>query len=407
MRVKCDLVVIGGGIVGLATARAWLLRHPRSTLVLLESHHALASAQTGHNSGVIHSGVYYTPGSLKARLCVAGRKALLDYCERHTLPYRLCGKLIVALDESELAPLQRLYERAQANGVEQVSLLEPTAFRDIEPYVNGVRALWVPGTGVVDFVAVAHALASDVRAAGGEIVTGARVERWQRDGAHSVVETRDTTYHARFVIACAGLYADRVARMAGAPDAMRIVPFRGDYYVLKPHQAYLCRTLIYPVPDPRFPWLGVHFTRRLDGQVWAGPNAVLAGAREGYGRLDLHVGDLRETLGYPGFWNLARRYWRTGLAEMWRDYCKSAYTETMRRYLPQLQSRDVMLGPSGVRAQALDADGNLIDDFDFYVAPGLVCVRNAPSPAATSCLGIADAIVERAEETFFEQGASR
>lgn len=392
-----DAVVAGGGIVGLAVGMRLLQRFPRLRLLVLEKESAIATQQTGHNSGVIHAGVYYAPGSTKARFCVAGRQQLLAYCDAREISYRLCGKLIVALYGEEVPRLEELARRALANGVQGTRLMTPGEMREIEPHVAGVGALFVPGTGVIDFVHVARAYADDIRRAGGVIETSRPVLDVLRKGQTIVLSTPRGEIETRRLIACAGLYSDRLAERAGAPPDARIVPFRGDYYELTPRRAHLCRALIYPVPDPDFPFLGVHFTRLIDGRVLAGPNAVLAWSRQGYGRWDLNLADLIDTLRWSGFWRLAAKYWRTGMAELWRDYCKSAYVRTMQAYLPALRAEDVRCGPSGVRAQALAADGRLLDDFSFHVAPGMLAVRNAPSPAATSSLAIADAIVERAE----------
>ncbi len=395
-----DVIVAGGGIVGLATAMRLLQRLPRLRLLLLEKEASLATQQTGHNSGVLHAGVYYAPGSMKARFCVAGRKALLEFCAARGIPVRVCGKLIVASHASELTRLDELFARARANGVEDVRMLEATAMREIEPHVAGVRALHVPSTAVVDFRAVAQACADEVRAAGGEIRVSCAVLGLQRRAGSVIVRTNTGEIETKSLISCCGLYADRLAEQAGAPRDLRIVPFRGDYYAIRASRAHLCRALIYPVPDPRFPFLGVHFTRTLDGTVLAGPNAVLAFARQGYERLDLNPFDLAETLRWPGFWRMAARYWRTGIAEMWRDYSRHAYVQAMQAYLPALTDDDVLDGPSGVRAQGLRPDGQLLDDFSFFASEGVLAVRNAPSPAATSSLALADAIVDEAQQTL-------
>lgn len=404
MRHPWDIVIVGAGIVGLAVGMRLLQRHPRLRLLVLEKEPAIATQQTGHNSGVVHAGVYYAPGSMKARCCVDGRRLLLDFCDAHDVPYRICGKLIVALGNDEVPRLNELQRRAEANGVEDTRIVDPREMREIEPHVAGVRAMFVPGTGVVDFRRVAEACADEIRAAGGIIRLNAGVREVRRRTDTLIVGSAAGDEETRGLIACAGLYSDRLAAAAGAPADLAIVPFRGDYYEIRGEGAWrpqqLCRGLIYPVPDPRFPFLGVHFTRLIDDRVLAGPNAVLAFAREGYGRWDLNMGDLGDALRWPGFWRMASKYWTTGLEEMWRDYCKKAYLRAMQRYLPALRADDAVVGPSGVRAQALSREGALIDDFSFYVADRMLHVRNAPSPAATSSLAIADVILDRAADAL-------
>lgn len=393
-----DVAVIGGGIVGLATARELQGRHPGLSLVLLEKEDRLARHQSGNNSGVIHSGVYYAPGSLKARLCVEGSQALYRYCEARGLPAERTGKLIVATDEAELPRLQTLYERGTANGVPGLELIDGDAILEIEPHAAGIRALWVPVTGITDYGRVAEAYADDVRAQGGEIRCGHQVVGIAERGREVVLTTLGGgQVAARQVIACAGLHSDRLARLSGGSPEPAVVPFRGDYWLLR--RPELVRGLIYPVPDPAFPFLGVHFTRRVDGRVWLGPNAVLAFAREGYGRLTLRPRDLGAALAHRGFRRLARRYWRTGWGEMVRDFSRRALLGQLRRYLPELTLDDVRPGPSGVRAQALAPDGSLVDDFVFDAqGDHILHVRNAPSPAATSSLAIAGVVADRADE---------
>ena len=394
-----DRVVIGGGIVGLATARELLRREPATRLALLEKEPELAAHQSGRNSGVIHSGVYYKPGTLKARLCVEGRAELLRFCDEHGIRYELSGKLIVAVAEGEEAALREIFRRGRANGVEGVTLIGPERIRKHEPAAVGRAALWVPTTGIVDYRAVAAALADEVRGAGGEILTSHRVTGIvSRDGG-PILETAGGPIAARGVIACAGLQCDRVAAMSGRAD-LRIVPFRGDYYVLRPAARHVTRSMIYPVPDPRFPFLGVHLTRRIDGEVWAGPNAVLAFARERYGRWSIRPRDLAATLAWRGFWRAALRYWRTGVAEMWCDHVRRAYLGALRRYVPELRAEDLLPGPSGIRAQAVARNGSLVDDFAILEAGPIIHVLNAPSPAATSALAIAREIADRAEQAW-------
>lgn len=388
--------------MGLAAARELLKRRPGSRLVMIEKESEVAAHQSGHNSGVIHSGIYYTPGTLKARLCVTGMAEMYSYCEEHSIATDRCGKLIVASDESELQRLDDLHRRGIANGVHGLAVIGPDAMREIEPHCVGVRALWSPNTGIVDYRQVALAYATEIRAAGGEILTGRRLTGL-REGAQGVeLQTSAGELVANRVLACAGLYADRVASLTGAPREPRIVPFRGDYWQLKKERRHLARNLIYPVPDPTFPFLGVHFTRRIgDGAVWLGPNAVLAFSREGYGRLDTRPGDLGEALTHSGFLRLAARHWRSGMGEMYRDFSKRAFLKTCQKYIPEMTVDDMEPGPSGVRAQALGTDGKLVDDFIVNVqGPRLMHVRNAPSPAATSSLAIGRLIADAFDQAF-------
>lgn len=397
---RADIAIIGGGIVGLATAMELLVRQPNLDLLVLEKESRIAQHQTGRNSGVIHSGIYYAPGSLKARTCVAGKERLLRFCDEHAIPYDLCGKVIVATTEEELPRLQSLYERGQANGVPGLEVIGPDRLRELEPCCVGIRALYSPTTGIVDFGRVAQAYADEVVARGGGILTDHEVTAIRENGGGYALETPSGTVEAGYVISCAGLYSDRVARMTGAPGDPKIVPFRGDYYVLVPEKTDMVRGMIYPVPDPRFPFLGVHFTRRMDGGVWLGPNAVLAFAREGYGKLQVAPGDLAETLTYRGFGKLASRFWRTGFDEIYRDFSKAAFLAALRVYMPRLRSEDMEPGPSGVRAQALNIHGELVDDFVVNHKGRALHVRNAPSPAATSSLAIADIIANTAQKAF-------
>ncbi len=397
-----DVVVVGAGIIGLASARELLRRHPGLRLTVLDKEPAIGCHQTGHNSGVIHSGIYYAPGSLKARLCVQGARALYAYCAERGIPTERCGKVIVAVDDTELPRLETLYERGRANGVEGLELIGPERLRELEPHCVGVRAIFSPNTGIVDYSQVARAFADEVQSAGGEIQLGHAVQSIFRRPGEVTLETSAGTVRGRHLLVCAGLHADRLAALTGAPREPRIVPFRGDYWVLRTPRRYLVRNLIYPVPDPAFPFLGVHFTRRItDGAVWLGPNAVLAFAREGYRRTDLNPRELAEVLAFRGFQRLAGRYWRTGLEEMVRDYSKRLFLEALQRYVPELVMADLLPGPSGVRAQALDAEGQLVDDFVVNVQEGqIIHVRNAPSPAATSSLAIARLIADQADEAF-------
>ncbi len=397
-----DVAVIGAGLLGLATARALLERRPDLRLLVLEKEAVIAAHQSGHNSGVIHTGIYYAPGSLKARLCREGRALLEAYLEEKGIPFSRPGKLVVAVTEDELARLATLEERARANGVEGLESVGLERIREIEPHARGLRALWSPRAGIVDFRDVAHGLADDIVARGGRIETERAVTGIRQGRGEVVLATPRGAVVARGAIACAGLWADRVAALGGetGPDVPRIIPFRGDYYTLTPEARHLVRGLIYPVPDPRFPFLGVHLTKRIDGAVWAGPNAVLAFARDGYGRRDVRLTDLVATLSYPGFLRLAARYWRTGLAELWRDWSAAAFLAQLRRYVPELRADQLVFGPSGVRAQALGRDGRLLDDFDLGGSERVVHVRNAPSPAATSSLAIGGLLAQTALARF-------
>jgi L-2-hydroxyglutarate oxidase LhgO len=401
-----DVVIVGGGILGLAVGREILRRRPDTRLVVLEKERELASQQTGHNSGVIHRGIYYKPGSLKAKLCVAGADELVRYCEEQSVPYRLCGKMIVATDPSELGRLEDLAARCEANGVPDVRIVDRDELREREPHCQGIRALWSPHTGIVDYRLVSRAYANEIRAMGGEIRLDHSVSSMQRFGKKTVVRGGHSEFKASAVIACAGLYSDRVASLSGAAASPVIVPFRGDYFVLRPDRRYLVNSNIYPVPDPRFPFLGVHFTPRVNGDIWLGPNAVLAFSRTGYEFANVNVRDLRSTFGSKGFRTFARRNWRTGFAEMERDLRKTSFLKSLQRYVPELTEDDLLPGPSGVRAQALTETGDMVDDFVIDEQPGILHVRNAPSPAATSSLQIGSYVVNRLAGQFPEYAAS-
>lgn len=398
MTERYDVAIVGGGIVGLATAVRLLEARPDLRLVVLEKERELASHQSGHNSGVLHAGLYYVPGSLKAQLCREGKAAVEAFAERHGIAYERCGKLVVAVEESELPRLAALEERARANGVPGLEAVGPERIRELEPHAAGIRGLWSPETGIIDFRRVALAMADDLRACGAVIETSRRVTSIEERAGEVILGTPRGEVVAGQVVACAGLQADRVARLSGADADPRIVPFRGDYYTLLPSARPLVRGLIYPVPDPRFPFLGVHFTRRIDGAVWAGPNAVLAFAREGYRRRDVALPDVAATLRWPGFARLARRHLRMGLLEMWRDWWKPAFVRELQRYVPEIRGDDLRFGPSGVRAQALARDGTLVDDFRLTGTGRVLHVRNAPSPAATSSLAIGRVLAENALE---------
>lgn len=386
-----SFVVIGGGIVGLATAYRLLQDRPGADVTVLEKESRVAAHQTGHNSGVIHAGVYYRPGSLKARLCVAGSRSIVDFCHEHQIPVEVCGKLIVATEEAELPRLHALHERAVANGL-AVRLLTPAEAAEYEPELACRAAIHVPSTGIVDFAAVCRVLATLVEQAGGRVRLGTRVTAIRPGPPHWLATTAGEI-QADVLVNCAGLHADRVARLAGADPPARIVPFRGEYYELLPERRGLVRGLIYPVPDPRLPFLGVHLTRMIDGSVHAGPNAVLATAREGYRWRRLSVRDLAGIASWPGMWRLGRRHLRYGLAEVRRSLSRRRFAADLARLVPALTAADIAPAGSGVRAQAVGRDGSLVDDFLVVARPGQLHVLNAPSPAATSSLEIAKHLV--------------
>jgi len=387
--------VVGAGILGLAIARRLTETRPDVTVTVLDKEDRVAAHQTGHNSGVAHAGLYYAPGSLKATLCRRGIGLLKEYCADRNLPYEECGKVVVARDASELAALDEIERRATANGVPGLRRLTGDGLREIEPHAAGVAALHSPTTAIADFPAVARAFAGDVAAGGGEVRLGFEVVRLGRAGDRVTVASPHEELVFDRLVVCAGLQADRVARLAGDEPAPAIIPFRGEYYRLVPSRTDLVRGLIYPVPDPRYPFLGVHFTRRVDGGVDVGPNAVLALAREGYRRRDVRPADLWETLRWPGFRRLARRHWRTGAKELYGSAVKRAFVAEARGFVPELAAGDVVAAPAGVRAQAVDPDGSLVDDFRIGRVGPVVTVRNAPSPAATSSLAIAEHVAGR------------
>jgi L-2-hydroxyglutarate oxidase len=382
-----DILIVGGGIVGVATALA-LVESRRLRLGVVEAEPGLAAHQSGRNSGVIHSGLYYRPGSLKARLCSEGREAMFDFCRRHSIPHEQCGKLVVATRQDELPRLAELERRGRANGLAGLERLGPTAMREREPNVSGIGGLWVPQTGIVDFGRVTEVMAGLVRAAGGDILTGRRVVGVQAPRDEIVLETSGGELRARRLVGCAGLHADRLARRCGLDPRVRIVPFRGEYYALREGRRDLVRGLIYPVPDPRFPFLGVHFTRRVDGRVEAGPNAVLALAREGYGWRDVSPRHLAALAADPAVWRMAARYGAVGVGEMARSLSKRLFVRALRRLVPGIECADLVPGGSGVRAQAVGGDGGLLDDFAIVETPRMIHVLNAPSPGATASLAI-------------------
>jgi len=397
-----DIAVIGGGIVGLSVAMQACEQAPGLRVLILEKENAVAQHQTGHNSGVIHSGVYYKPGSLKARLCVEGAREMVEFCQRHGIAHEVCGKIIVAIDSEESARLDDLLKRGQANGLTGLELLTAEAMREIEPHVAGIRALKVPSTGITNYGQVARKYAEIAASCGAELKTGAGVVGFLNSGSETVVQTRAGDFPARYVVNCAGLYSDRIAHLAGHDPEIMIVPFRGEYYDLIPSRSSLVRNLIYPVPDPRFPFLGVHFPRRITGTIDAGPNAVLALRREGYKRTDFHLGETMAALSYRGFRRMARRMWRYGLAEYRRSLQKSAFVRTLQQMLPEVRAEDLVPGGAGVRAQALAPDGNLVDDFRFVPRERFLHVLNVPSPAATASLPIGREILKIVPTQFLK-----
>ena len=392
--MQYDVLIIGGGVVGLATGLQLLKGNPALKVAIIEKESSVARHQTGNNSGVIHSGLYYKPGSLKALNCTRGYHMLLDFCRKHEVPFELCGKIIVATEERELPMLQTLFERDQQNGLHPLTLLSADQIKEYEPYAAGIRGILVPQTGIVDFRLVAMKYAEVFQSLGGEIMLGEKVSaiRLNHDLAHTT--TQNQSYASKLVVNCAGLYSDKVARLTSGKINVKIVPFRGEYYKLRSDKEDLVKNLIYPVPDPAFPFLGVHFTRMARGGVEAGPNAVLAFSREGYKKSDINLAELGETLAWPGFQKVAAKYWRTGLGEMFRSFSKAAFTRALQKMIPEIREADLVEGGAGVRAQACDRSGGLVDDFMIVEEPRVVNVCNAPSPAATSSLAIGQTVSE-------------
>ena len=396
-----DVVIVGGGIVGLSTAmRLKSEKFPDWKVAVVDKESELASHQTGHNSGVIHSGIYYRPDSQKARFCVAGVQALLQFCEENEIEYEQCGKVIVATHQDQLDRLQSLHERGIANGVQGLEMIGPERLSEIEPHAMGIQALWVPHTGIIDYRKVALAYAGRFKQSGGDIFTHAPVQKITTYPDGLALETPSGTLKTKHVINCAGLYADRVAEMMGEKVDVRIIPFRGEYFTLRPESNHLVKGMIYPVPDPRFPFLGVHYTRTIHGQVEAGPNAVLALRREGYRKSDWDPGELWGTLSFPGFWKMSAKYWKVGMEEIRRSYSKKLFVRDLQRLVPEIQDSDLAPGGAGVRAQAVSRNGAVLDDFRIIQGKEAVHVLNAPSPGATSSLAIGAYIVELAAEAF-------
>lgn len=390
-----SVIVIGGGIVGLAAALRITKEHPGIKLTVLEKEPEVARHQTGNNSGVIHSGLYYAPGSWKAKLALSGLEKLVAFSREHAIPHEICGKVVVATGEEELPRLQQLFERGTANGIVGMKMIGPEELKEHEPHARGLRALYVPTTGIIDYVAVSRKYVELIEAQGGTVRTGAAVRRCVRSGNEWIVETGAGEFRANALVNCAGLHCDRVARMAAYNPSVKIVPFRGEYYKLRPESEHLVKSLIYPVPDPAFPFLGVHFTRMIGGGVECGPNAVLAFKREGYRKSDIDPRDLLQVLANPGFRKLAARHWRMGLGEFHRSFSKRAFVKALQRLLPDVRAEMLTPAGAGVRAQALRRDGSLVDDFAFASGKRSLHVLNAPSPAATASLAIGEEIAKR------------
>lgn len=399
-----DVAILGGGIVGLATAYRLLERYPGTSVTVLEKERELAHHQTGHNSGVLHSGIYYKPGSLRAKNCREGKLAMQEFCRKENIPFDLCGKVIVAVDASEQPQLKTIYERGLANGV-QCSLIDAPRLKELEPHAVGVQAIHVPEAGIVDYRQVCDRLGERISAAGGKILLAAKVKSLFRRQGRMIVDSQAGDVEARYVINCTGLQSDRVTRLSGQHPSAQIIPFRGEYFELKPTAQHLVKGLIYPVPDPNFPFLGVHFTRMIHGGVECGPNAVLAFAREGYYKTSLNLYDLIESLTYRGFLRLAWKHWRAGCHEMWRSLSKRAFVEALQRLVPEITSEQLVAAPAGVRAQAVTPDGQLVDDFLILENDLVINVCNAPSPAATASLNIGSLIVDKLHDRLGSKAA--
>jgi len=395
MSTTTDLAIIGGGIIGCASALAIMTRNPGLKITLFEKESHLAGHQTGHNSGVIHAGLYYRPGSLKASTCRSGREALYRFCSEHSIPYQRCGKVVVAVDETEVPALEELERRGRANGLDGLVRLSPAELKEREPHVRGIDGLFVPQTGIVDYVQVTEKIAEIFRARGGVIKLNTPIRRIRKEGNGYLLQSGHTSFTTGALINCAGLHADRVASLAGLHPPVQIVPFRGEYYQLRKESSRLVKHLIYPVPNPEMPFLGVHFTRMIDDTVEAGPNAVLAMQREGYRRRDISPSDLIRTLAFSGFWKLSARFWRLGIEEYGRSFSKALFVKSLQRLIPEIRSNDLVAGGSGVRAQAVDDRGQLLDDFHIISEGRMVHVLNAPSPAATASLSIGEQIADQ------------
>tara|TARA_Y100000589_G_scaffold115091_1_gene109196 strand:+ start:252 stop:1448 length:1197 start_codon:yes stop_codon:yes gene_type:complete len=398
--LKTDVCIIGGGIVGLATAYRIWARFPKKKIVILEKESSLAKHQTGHNSGVLHSGIYYKPGSLKAINCRKGKLAMEEFCREQGIEHELCGKIIVALNDEEIPRMEKIYERGRANGV-RCEIIPRERILEIEPHAAGIRAIHVPECGIVNYRQVCERMGELISEANGnEILLGQEASEISGAKNGLLVGTGQAEIETKFLINCGGLHSDRVTRMGGNEPPAKIIPFKGEYYELREDARHLCRHLIYPVPDPQFPFLGVHFTRMIDGSVECGPNAVLAFGREAYGKLDFNLGDLLESLGYSGFRKMALKNWKMGLGEMWRSYNKGAFVRALQRLIPEIEGKHLDAAPAGIRAQAVSPAGDMVDDFLIKEDERVVNVCNAPSPAATASLNIGEAIVDKLAERF-------
>jgi L-2-hydroxyglutarate oxidase len=395
-----DIAIIGGGIIGMATAMELSSLQRELSITVIEAEDRLAAHQTGNNSGVIHSGLYYKPGSLKATNCTAGRELLYSFCQEHNIPHERCGKVVVAVNREEMTRLENLEERGKANGLKGIKRLSLDELKEYEPHVTGVGALLVPETGIVDFIKVTEAYAAIFKANGGEIKLNAQVRKITHHSNEIRLHSKTGTVVCKNLVNCAGLYSDRVARMSGVNPGLKIIPFRGEYYELKKERHSLVKNLVYPVPDPKFPFLGVHFTRMIGGGVEAGPNAVLALKREGYKKYNVSLRDMAELFVYKGFRKMVFKHWRMGLGEMYRSFSKSAFTRALQRLIPEIKKEDLLRGGAGVRAQALEPDGFLVDDFRIVETANMVHVLNAPSPAATASINIGKTIAAKAQESF-------
>ncbi|MES2795359.1 MAG: L-2-hydroxyglutarate oxidase [Bacteroidota bacterium] len=399
--MNSDIIIIGGGIVGLASALKIKEANPNLSIILLEKESQVAAHQTGNNSGVIHSGLYYKPGSLKATNCINGYHLLIDFCEQENIPYELTGKVVVATKEEQKPLLNNLYERGLQNKLDGIRKISAAEVREYEPYVQCVEGMWVPQTGIVDYKVVSQKMAEKLINLGVELHFNTKVTGVAKGNTLNIVTTDKGSFESKLVINCAGLYSDKVAQMSqNEPIDVRIVPFRGEYYKIKPEKHYLVKNLIYPVPDPNFPFLGVHFTRMMRGGIEAGPNAVLAFQREGYKKMDINLKELYETLSWPGFQKVAMKYWQTGLGEMYRSFSKSAFTKALQELIPDIQESDLIEGGAGVRAQACDRNGGLLDDFSIIEDAMTINILNAPSPAATSSLSIGKSVAEMVAKRF-------
>ncbi|WP_312304262.1 L-2-hydroxyglutarate oxidase [Chryseobacterium sp.] len=389
-----DIIIIGAGLVGLATAYQTKLKNPDSKILILEKENDVALHQSGHNSGVIHSGIYYKPGSLKAKNCIEGYNSVINFAEKYGIKYDLCGKIIVATSQEELPLLDNIYKRGVENGLQDLKYLSRDEFREIEPHCEGIKAIKVPQTGIIDYPGIAKKIKELFEELGGEVRFNNEVKNIADKGSEIIVTTNTSEIKTKKLISCAGLYSDKITKMTNEKNDVVIIPFRGEYYKIKDEKKYLVKHLIYPVPDPSFPFLGVHFTRMIDGNIEAGPNAVLAFKKEGYNFFDFNFSETMQTMLWPGFRKIVAKYGKTGMGEMHRSLSKSAFTKALQKLLPEIQENDLVPGGSGVRAQACDRNGGLIDDFDIVKNGNIIHVRNAPSPAATSCLSIGNKISE-------------